>query len=204
MTTTNDLYVRGRLDQVRSLITRPVRLSLDDRLAAVDVRFMHATTAITRDTLGQFTLNTVVAWPTEVTIAATRLIFSGVLERHPALTLVLSHGGGTLPYLGGRLDLAYHAPKHEANPTCRANITKPPSQYLSQFYYDTVVASAASLHFLIDLVGADRVMFGTDFPYEIGDAEGTIALSALARSSAAQREKVLGQNARAVLERVRC
>jgi aminocarboxymuconate-semialdehyde decarboxylase len=165
--------------------------------------FMHATTAITRGTLGEFTLNTVVAWPTEVTIAATRLIFSGVLERHPALNLVLSHGGGTLPYLGGRLDLAYHAPKHEANPACRANITKPPSHYLAQFYYDTVVASPASLRFLIDLVGADRVMFGTDFPYEIGDAEGAIALSALADSPPAQREKILGQNARAILERVR-
>jgi aminocarboxymuconate-semialdehyde decarboxylase len=165
--------------------------------------FMHATTAITRDTLGQFTLNTVVAWPTEVTIAATRLIFSGVMERHPGLNLVLSHGGGTLPYLGGRLDLAYHAPKHEANPACRANITKPPSHYLRQFYYDTVVASPASLQFLIGLVGAERVMFGTDFPYEIGDAEGAIALSALADSPAPEREKVLGQNAHGVLARAR-
>lgn len=163
--------------------------------------FMHATTAITRDTLGQFTLNTVIAWPTEVTIAAARLIFSGVMERHPRLNLVLSHGGGTLPYLGGRLDLAYRAPKHEANPACRANITKPPSHYLRQFYYDTVVASPASLRFLIGLVGADRVMFGTDFPYEIGDADGAIAISALAEAPAAEREKVLGQNARDVLER---
>jgi aminocarboxymuconate-semialdehyde decarboxylase len=162
--------------------------------------FMHATTAITRDTLGQFTLNTVVAWPTEVTIAATRLIFSGVMERHPALNLVLSHGGGTLPYLGGRLDLAYHAPKHEANPACRANITKPPSHYLRQFYYDTCVGSPASLNFLIELVGADRVMFGTDFPYEIGDADGAIALATLAHSPLPAREKILGQNAHAVLE----
>jgi aminocarboxymuconate-semialdehyde decarboxylase len=166
--------------------------------------FMHATTAITRDTLGEFTLNTVVAWPTEVTIAATRLIFSGVIERHPGLNLVLSHGGGTLPYLGGRLDLAYHAPKHEANAACRANISKPPSHYLRQFYYDTCVASPASLHFLIDLVGADRVMFGTDFPYEIGDADGAIALAALAQSPATVREQILGQNARDVLDRARC
>ncbi|MBV8243035.1 MAG: amidohydrolase family protein, partial [Hyphomicrobiales bacterium] len=65
--------------------------------------FMHATTAITRESLGQYTLNTVIAWPTEVTIAAVRLIFSGVIERHPELRLVLSHAGGTLPYLAGRL-----------------------------------------------------------------------------------------------------
>jgi aminocarboxymuconate-semialdehyde decarboxylase len=165
--------------------------------------FMHATTGITRETFGQYTLNTVIGWPTEVTIAATRLIFAGVLERHPRLNIVLSHGGGTLPYLGGRLDLAYHAPKHEANPECRANITKPPSRYLSQFYYDTVVASPASLRFLIDLVGADRVMFGTDFPYEIGDAEGAIALPMLAQLPSAAREKILGQNACDILTRAR-
>ncbi len=165
--------------------------------------FMHATTAITRESLGQYTLNTVIAWPTEVTIAAMRLIFSGVIERHPELRLVLSHGGGTLPYLAGRLDLAYHAPKYEANPACRANITKPPSHYLTQFYYDTVVASPASLRFLIDLVGADRVMFGTDFPYEIGDANGAIALPMLQQLPPAQREKILGQNAREVLRHAR-
>jgi aminocarboxymuconate-semialdehyde decarboxylase len=56
---------------------------------------------------------------------------------------------------------------------------------------------------LIDLVGADRVMFGTDFPYEIGDADGAIALPVLEQLPSAQREKILGQNAREVLRRVR-
>jgi aminocarboxymuconate-semialdehyde decarboxylase len=165
--------------------------------------FMHATTAITRDTLGEYTLNTVIAWPTEVTIAAARLIFSGVMERHPALQLVLSHGGGTLPFLAGRLDLAYHAPRHEANPACRAHISKPPSHYLRHFYYDTVVASPASLRLLIDLVGAERVMFGTDFPYEIGDADGAIARPVLEQLASDQRDRILGQNARDVLMRAR-
>jgi aminocarboxymuconate-semialdehyde decarboxylase len=165
--------------------------------------FMHATTAIARKTFEEYTLNTLVGWPTEVTVAATRLIFSGVLERHPGLSLVLSHGGGTLPYLAGRLDLAYHAPKHEANPACRSRITKPPSHYLRQFYYDTVVASPASLLFLVGLVGADRVMFGTDFPFEIGDAEGAIALPVLQQLPADQRERILGRNATDVLDRVR-
>jgi aminocarboxymuconate-semialdehyde decarboxylase len=165
--------------------------------------FMHATTALARETFAQYTLNTVIGWPTEVTVAATRLIFSGVLERHPRLNLILSHGGGTLPYLGGRLDLAYHAPKHEANPQCRGHITKPPSQYLRHLYYDTVVASPASLRFLIDVVGADRVMFGTDFPYEIGDAEGKIALPVLAQLPPQQRDQILGKNAADILARVR-
>ncbi|HEY7248173.1 MAG TPA: amidohydrolase family protein [Xanthobacteraceae bacterium] len=166
--------------------------------------FMHATTAITRETLGKYSLNTVIAWPTEVTVAAARLIFSGVMERHPGLQLVLSHGGGTLPFLAGRLDLAYHAPRHEANPACRANISKPPSQYLRHFYYDTVVASPASLRLLIDLVGAERVMFGTDFPYEIGDADGAIARPVIEQLPSSQCERILGQNARDILTRARC
>src|SRR5262249_15361938 len=155
------------------------------------------------ETLAYYPLNTVIAWPPEVTTAATRLIFSGVIERHPGLRLVLSHAGGTLPYLAGRLDLAYRAPKYEANLACRANITKPPSHYLTQFYYDTVVASPASLRFLIDLVGADRVMFGTDFPYEIRDADGAIPRPVPEQLPSAQREKTLGQNARDVVRRVR-
>ncbi len=166
--------------------------------------FMHATTAIARGTLGEYTLNTVIAWPTEVTIAAARLVFSGVMERHPGLNLVLSHGGGTLPFLAGRLDLAYHAPKHEANPACRANISKPPSQYLRQFYYDSVVASPASLRLLIDLVGPERVMFGTDFPYEIGDADGAIARPVIGELPSHQRDRILGENARDILMRARC
>jgi aminocarboxymuconate-semialdehyde decarboxylase len=74
---------------------------------------------------------------------------------------------------------------------------------LRQFYYDTVVASAASLRLLIDLVGAERVMFGTDFPYEIGDADGAIARPVIEQLSPNQRDRILGENARDILMRAR-
>lgn len=161
--------------------------------------FMHSTTAVTREALADYTLNTVVGWPTETTICVARLIFSGLLERHPNLHLVLSHGGGTLPYLRGRLNLAYFAPHYEANPACRTNISKAPGDYFHQLYFDTVVASAESLRFLIDLVGADRVMFGSDFPFEIGDAEGTFSLPVIKTLPAYQRDRILGGNAASIL-----
>lgn len=164
--------------------------------------FMHSTTAVTREALADYTLSTVIGWPTETTICVARLIFSGTLERHPGLHLVLSHGGGTLPYLRGRLNLAYSAPHYEANPACRANIRQPPGDYFYQLYFDTVVASAESLRFLIDLVGADRVMFGSDFPFEIGDAEGRASLPVIDALPAAQRDQILGGNAAAILDRV--
>jgi aminocarboxymuconate-semialdehyde decarboxylase len=141
---------------------------------------------------GQFTLTTILAWPNETARATSRLIFSGVLERHPGLHLVLSHGGGPLPFLRGRLNLAYSAPDYEYNPDCHAYISKPPGDYFDQLYFDTAVGAAESLHFMIDTVGADRVVFGTDDPFEIGDTGGRMALPALNERDAAESERILG------------
>lgn len=145
--------------------------------------FMHPTSSAPWTTPAEYTMRTLVAWPTETTIAVARLIFAGTLERHPRLKLVLAHGGGTLALLGGRLDLGWSAPRYEANPACRAHITRAPSSYLKDLYYDTVVADPAVLDFLIASYGADHILFGTDFPYEIGDAEGELAMPALERLS---------------------
>lgn len=161
--------------------------------------FMHPTGSYLSAVLREFTLPIIVGWPTETSVAVTRLIFSGILERHPKLKLVLAHGGGTLPYLLGRLDQAYFAPHYEANPACRSNISQPPSHYLRQIYFDTAVLNAKTLHFLIDEMGADHVLFGSDFPYEIGDAEGVIALASLDSAAAATRAAVLFGNARRLL-----
>lgn len=163
--------------------------------------FMHSTSSALSATQTEYTLRTLVAWPTETTVAVTRLIFSGVLERHPRLKLVLSHGGGTLPMLAGRLDLGWSAPQYEANPACRANITRAPSTYLKDLYYDTVVAGSGALAFLVDAYGADHVLFGTDFPYEIGDAEGALALPTLQGMPASDREKILSGNALRLMRR---
>jgi aminocarboxymuconate-semialdehyde decarboxylase len=154
--------------------------------------FMHPMSAEPTPRWDEFTLTTAIYWPNETALAVGRLIFAGVLERHPGLTLVLSHGGGTLAFLRGRLDLAYHAPKYEYNADCQANISKPPTDYLKQLYYDTAVASPESLHFLIDLFGADHVLFGTDDPFEIGDTGGTIALPAIRERTRDEQEQITG------------
>ncbi len=154
--------------------------------------FMHPTSAEATPRWDEFTLKIVLNWPNETALAVSRLIFAGTLERNPRLNLILAHGGGTLPFLHGRLDLAYDAPKYEFNPDCRANISKRPSEYLSRLYFDTVVTSPESLHFLLDLVGADRVVFGTDDPFEVGDPGGRIALPAIGERSEKEREQILG------------
>jgi aminocarboxymuconate-semialdehyde decarboxylase len=161
--------------------------------------FMHPTGSYLSAGMPDFTLPIIVGWPTETSVAVARLVFAGVLHRHPGLKLALAHGGGTLPYLLGRLDLAYQAPQYEANPACRANISHPPSHYLRQLYFDTAVSSPKALGFLIDQMGADRVLFGSDFPYEIGDADGAIAQAGLGGASPATRAAVLSGNAKRLL-----
>jgi aminocarboxymuconate-semialdehyde decarboxylase len=156
--------------------------------------FMHPTSSALSVAQTDYTLRTLVGWPTETTIAVTRLIFAGVLERHPRLKIVLSHGGGTLANLAGRLDLGWSAPIYEANPSCRANITRAPSSFLKDLYYDTVVADPAMLDFLVKAYGTDHVLFGTDFPYEIGDADGALAMPALERLPPADRAKITTGN----------
>jgi aminocarboxymuconate-semialdehyde decarboxylase len=141
--------------------------------------FMHPTTGVERPAFGQYTMLQLVGWPSETALCVSRLIFAGVFERHPGLKLVLAHGGGTLAMLAGRLDLAYEAPNYEANPDCRKNISRPPSSYLKQIFFDTVVAHPAALRYLIDLVGHRQLVFGSDFPFEIGDPYGGKALPAI-------------------------
>jgi aminocarboxymuconate-semialdehyde decarboxylase len=140
----------------------------------------------------QYTLTTILAWPNETARATSRLIFAGTLERHPELHLVLSHGGGPLPFLRGRLNLAYAAPHYEYNADCHAYITKPPGDYFDQLLFDTAVGAPESLHFLIDTISADRVVFGTDDPFEIGDTGGRMALPALRDRDPAESDQILG------------
>jgi aminocarboxymuconate-semialdehyde decarboxylase len=90
----------------------------------------------------------------EVSVAASRLILSGVMERHPKLKLVLSHTGGALPYQSGRMD----------KNTRKANLPKPFSTYMKQMYTDTVSPHAMGMKFAIDYYGIDNVMYGTDYP----------------------------------------
>ncbi len=164
--------------------------------------FMHPTTGVERPALGQYTMLQLVGWPSETALCVARLIFAG-FERHPGLNLVLAHGGGTLAMLAGRLDLAYEAPRYEANLDCRKNISRPPSSYLKQIFFDTVVAHPAALRYLVDLVGPDRIVFGSDFPFEIGDPYGAKVLPAIAQLPQAAATAILHDNASQILGRVR-
>ncbi len=164
------------------------------------IAFMHPTTADKLDRWGDYTLNTVLAWPNETTLAVTRMIYGGVFERHPRLHLALAHGGGNLVFMRGRIDLGYHAPKYERNPDCHKNISRPPSTYYDQLFFDTAVGAPEMLNFLIDTVGADRVVYGSDEPFEIADPVGAMAVSTVRSRDPEIADAILGGNLAAILE----
>src|SRR5262245_60425185 len=105
----------------------------------------------------------VVQYTYDTTVSVGSLIFSGVLDRFPDLTLILSHGGGYFPYQAGRFDRVYHDLKAPTAPS------QPPSAYLRRFFYDTILHHPAALRYLRDLVGSDRLLLGTDYPFPMDD-----------------------------------
>jgi aminocarboxymuconate-semialdehyde decarboxylase len=99
------------------------------------------------------------------TLAVTELILHGLLDRHPGLRLVLVHGGGFLPYAAGRLDGGYRTKEAHAGELLRET----PSAYLPDFYFDTVTLTSRAISFLVDLVGPEHVLLGSDYPFALGD-----------------------------------
>ncbi|MCW2882560.1 MAG: Aminocarboxymuconate-semialdehyde decarboxylase [Sphaerisporangium sp.] len=112
--------------------------------------------------LDDFYLTNLQGNPWQTAVSASRLILSGTLDALPDLDLVLVHGGGHLPYQVGRLD---HG--HRVRPEARG-CDRPPSDYLRRFHYDTLTHSPEATGWLIEQVGADRVVFGTDMPFDMG------------------------------------
>src|SRR5688500_7892972 len=109
--------------------------------------------------LERYYLHNVVGMTADTTVAIASLIFGGVLERLPALKLLFPHGGGVFTALRGRIDHAY-----EVKPEARAHISKPPSAYFDQLYFDSLTHDPALLRYLVDVAPAGHVMLGSDFP----------------------------------------
>lgn len=144
-----------------------------------------------RPGLAEFYLSNLVGNPLESTVGAAHLIFGGVLDEFGTLRLVLMHGGGYLPYQIGRLDHGYRVRAESSG------CADPPSTYLRRFWYDTITHAPGPLRFLLDEVGADRVVYGTDFPYDMAAGPLNEQLGRIGRDPA-DLAKVAGANAAAL------
>ncbi len=131
--------------------------------------------------LSSYHLAFTVGFTFDTTLALARMIMDGFLDRYPNLKIIGGHAGGYLPFLIGRLDKGF-----ECFAQCRQNIDRPPSTYLKQLYVDAIVYDPRALAFTIDVIGADHVLFGSDYPHKNGRMEDIKAfVQTLPRKSAA-------------------
>jgi aminocarboxymuconate-semialdehyde decarboxylase len=130
----------------------------------------------------------------EDAIVVAILILGGVLEACPGLKACIAHGGGPACYAMGRLDRGWHG-----TPAARARTPQPPSSYQRRLYYDTVVGSEAALRFLLDQVGADRVVLGSDWPFVPWHPSPVAWLESLASVTTEEKEQILWRNLEALL-----
>ena len=124
---------------------------------------IHPTSPVGVEAMTEYWLMPLVGFLFDTTLAAGKIVFSGVAERFPGIRWVLSHLGGAVPYIAERFDRGYQA-FHE----CRTNIRKPPSEYFKSFYYDTVNFDPHALRLAIEFAGAEHLLAGSDYPHAIG------------------------------------
>jgi aminocarboxymuconate-semialdehyde decarboxylase len=161
-------------------------LEAADRLGAL--LFFHPAEVRFAAVMSQYHLRNLIGNPTETTVAMASLIFSGFLDRLPSLRMVFAHGGGYGCFAAGRFD-------HGAlvRPEARG-IKQRPSDYLRRMYFDNLLHSDVALRYLIDTVGIDRVVLGTDYPADMGPADPVGALAASSRLTGEEKDAVLGGN----------
>ena len=151
--------------------------------------FVHPNQVVGADQMKEFNLANLIGNPTDTSLAIAKLIFSGVLERYPKLKILLAHAGGFLPYTWGRLDRGYRI-----QDSATSKIPKPPGEYLKLLNFDTITHSTMALEYLVANFGADHVVLGSDYPYDMGDPEPVASLRA-ARINGAGLEQIAGANA---------
>jgi aminocarboxymuconate-semialdehyde decarboxylase len=150
--------------------------------------FLHPQNAGDVRRLEDYHLWNLVGFMMETATAAARLLMSGTFERFPRLKVVLAHGGGFLPYQLGRLDHGY-----EVRPELRTRLPKQPTAYLGNVFCDSLVHNDGALRFLIDRIGADHVVLGSDHPFDMGSTAPIDAVRTLGLPRA-QEEAILGGN----------
>ena len=158
------------------------------------VLHIHPTNPAGVEAMTDYWLMPLVGFLFDTTLAAAKLVFAGIPERFPRIRWVLSHLGGAIPYLAERFDRGFHAFRE-----CRANITRPPSEYLKQFHYDTVNFDHNALELAVAFAGVDHILAGSDYPHQIGSIPAMLESIRGLGISDADKAAILGGNAARLL-----
>ncbi|TMI20191.1 MAG: amidohydrolase [Betaproteobacteria bacterium] len=167
---------------VNGLDLTDAKLGLDkffSKVQDLDVLiFMHPVGFTHGERLADHYFNNVIGNPLETTVAASHLIFDGVMERYPKLKILLPHGGGYL----------------------RVSIKRKPSSYLEKFYFDCLTFDPGMLHHLVERFGADHVLLGTDYPYDMGVEDPVGFIGGVRKLSSLEKRQIMGGNAARLLK----
>lgn len=156
--------------------------------------FIHPWDMMAKEKMPDYWLPWLVGMPAESSLAICSLIFGGVLERLPKLRLAFAHGGGSFPATIGRIQHGFNVRPD----LCAVDNPVPPENYLGKFYVDSLVHDPAMLHYLVQLLGEDHIVMGSDYPFPLGEAQpGSLVESADLPDSV--KSKILGNNAMAWL-----
>jgi aminocarboxymuconate-semialdehyde decarboxylase len=175
-------------------LSDPSLFPLYERLQALGLPvFLHPTFVLAPERLQAHYLTNLLGNPFETAVAAAHLIFGQVLDRFPTLEFVLPHAGGAFPYLVGRLRRGW-----EKRPDL-GRLSNSPESYLRRFYYDTIGYSEPVLDFLVQHVGSDRILMGSDYCFPIAYEKPVEIVTSMPSLSAQQQAAVLEDNARRLL-----
>jgi aminocarboxymuconate-semialdehyde decarboxylase len=158
------------------------------------VLYIHPTHPVGVEAMTDYWLMPLVGFLCDTTLAAAKIVFSGVAERFPRIRWALCHMGGAIPYLAERLNRGF-----EAFSECRANISKPPTEYLKTFYYDTVNFDPRAVRLAIDFAGADHILAGSDYPHQIGSIPKMLETVRSLDVTDSDRAAIFGGNAARLL-----
>lgn len=156
--------------------------------------FLHPNNVIgMEDRLRKHFLSNLLGNPFDTAVAASHLVFDGVMDRFPRLEIVLPHGGGAFPALIGRLNHGW-----SVRPELR-HMERGPRDYISRFHYDTITHDPSALRQLIDMAGVDKVLMGSDYCFDMGHEHPCAVVCEHDGLSEAERKAIVGDNARRLL-----
>jgi aminocarboxymuconate-semialdehyde decarboxylase len=154
--------------------------------------FVHPWDMVGKDRMAKYWLPWLVGMPAEGALAICSLIFGGVLERLPRLRVAFAHGGGAFPGTIGRIEHGFRSRPD----LCAVDNPVNPRAYLGRFYVDSLTHDPAALRYLIDLVGADKIALGSDYPFPLGEERPGEMIASMERLSEATKERLLSGTAR--------
>jgi aminocarboxymuconate-semialdehyde decarboxylase len=173
---------------------RPFFVECDRRRVCV---FIHPMIPTSAEPFAEYVLGPIIGFPFDTTLAVARLCYAGVFRELPNIRWILGHLGGAVPYLMERMDNGYRDFAE-----CRVNIDELPSVYLKRLNYDTVSFSAPSLRLARELVGADHLVMGSDYPHLLGSIDRAVSSIASLDLPGGDRERIFSGTARAILNNV--